>query len=56
MTKSELIIIFSGINLARMLGDKFPKQQDGRFSAEPYISEPLRIDQSSKDAFAVLAR
>ncbi|KAG2300116.1 hypothetical protein Bca4012_011724 [Brassica carinata] len=44
-----------GINLARMLGDKFPKQQDGRFSAEPYISEPLRIDQSSKDAFAVLA-
>ncbi|WZZ90746.1 hypothetical protein YC2023_119325 [Brassica napus] len=55
MTKSELIIIFSGINLARMLGDKFPKQQDGRFSAEPYISEPLRIDQSSKHAFAVLA-
>ncbi|CAH8365314.1 unnamed protein product [Eruca vesicaria subsp. sativa] len=44
-----------GINLARMLGDKFPKQQDARFSAEPYISEPLRIDQSSKDAFAVLA-
>ncbi|KFK26172.1 hypothetical protein AALP_AA8G212200 [Arabis alpina] len=43
-----------GINLARMLGDKFPKQQDGRFSAEPYISEPLRINQS-KDAFAVLA-
>ncbi|CAH2072379.1 unnamed protein product [Thlaspi arvense] len=44
-----------GINLARMLGDKFPKQQDSRFSAEPYISEPLRIDQSSKDVFAVLA-
>ncbi|XP_009120903.1 protein phosphatase 2C 70 isoform X1 [Brassica rapa] len=44
-----------GINLARMLGDKFPKQQDARFSAEPYISEPLRIDQSNKDAFAVLA-
>nr|AGP76186.1 kinase-associated protein phosphatase [Brassica rapa subsp. chinensis] len=44
-----------GINLARMLGDKFPKQQDGRFSAEPYISEPLRIDQSNKDVFAVLA-
>ncbi|VVB15163.1 unnamed protein product [Arabis nemorensis] len=43
-----------GINLARMLGDKFPKQQDGRFSAEPYISEPLHIDQS-KDVFAVLA-
>ncbi|KAF8096542.1 hypothetical protein N665_0307s0068 [Sinapis alba] len=44
-----------GINLARMLGDKFPKQQDGRFSAEPYISEPLRMDQSSRDVFAVLA-
>ncbi|KAG7555809.1 Forkhead-associated (FHA) domain [Arabidopsis suecica] len=44
-----------GINLARMLGDKFPKQQDSRFSAEPYISEPLRIDQPSKDFFAVLA-
>ncbi|KAF2562624.1 hypothetical protein F2Q70_00014498 [Brassica cretica] len=44
-----------GINLARMLGDKFPKQHDGRFSAEPYISEPLRIDQSNKDVFAVLA-
>ncbi|KAJ0230263.1 Protein phosphatase 2C 70 [Hirschfeldia incana] len=44
-----------GINLARMLGDKFLKEQDGRFSAEPYISEPLRIDQSNKDVFAVLA-
>ncbi|CAN8255862.1 unnamed protein product [Cochlearia groenlandica] len=43
-----------GINLARMLGDKFPKQQDGRFSAEPYISDPLRIDQS-KDVFAIMA-
>ncbi|KAL1203307.1 Protein phosphatase 2C 70 [Cardamine amara subsp. amara] len=44
-----------GINLARMLGDKFPKEQDVRFSAEPYISAPLRIDQSNKDAFAILA-
>ncbi|KAJ4910741.1 Protein phosphatase 2C 70 [Raphanus sativus] len=44
-----------GINLARMLGDKFIKEQDERFSAEPYISEPLRIDQSNKDVFAVLA-
>ncbi|KAG2273498.1 hypothetical protein Bca52824_056053 [Brassica carinata] len=26
-----------GINLARMLGDKFLKEQDARFSAEPYI-------------------
>ncbi|EOA19706.1 hypothetical protein CARUB_v10003567mg [Capsella rubella] len=44
-----------GINLARMLGDKFPKEQDSRFSAEPYISQPLRIDPSSKDVFALLA-
>ncbi|XP_010492983.1 PREDICTED: protein phosphatase 2C 70-like [Camelina sativa] len=44
-----------GINLARMLGDKFPKQQDSRFSAEPYISQPVRIDQSCKDVFALLA-
>ncbi|XP_057450289.1 protein phosphatase 2C 70 isoform X2 [Lotus japonicus] len=43
-----------GINLGRMLGDKFLKQQDSRFSSEPYISEVVYIDQSSK-AFAVLA-
>ncbi|KOM26595.1 hypothetical protein LR48_Vigan303s001700 [Vigna angularis] len=44
-----------GINLARMLGDKFLKQQDTRFSSEPYISEVVHIDQASK-AFAILAR
>ncbi|XP_004511344.1 protein phosphatase 2C 70 [Cicer arietinum] len=43
-----------GINLARMLGDKFLKQQDSRFSSEPYISEAVHIHQASK-AFAVLA-
>ncbi|AES93634.1 kinase-associated protein phosphatase [Medicago truncatula] len=43
-----------GINLARMLGDKFLKQQDSRFSSEPYISEAVHIHQSSK-AFALLA-
>ncbi|XP_019059050.1 PREDICTED: protein phosphatase 2C 70 isoform X2 [Tarenaya hassleriana] len=43
-----------GINLARMLGDKFLKQQDIRFSAEPYISEPVRLDQA-RDVFALLA-
>ncbi|CAJ2650996.1 unnamed protein product [Trifolium pratense] len=43
-----------GINLARMLGDKFLKQQDSRFSSEPYISEPVHIHQASK-AFVVLA-
>ncbi|KAF2284152.1 hypothetical protein GH714_019582 [Hevea brasiliensis] len=30
-----------GLNLARMLGDKFLKQQDARFSSEPYISEAV---------------
>ncbi|KAL6503448.1 hypothetical protein OROGR_025371 [Orobanche gracilis] len=43
-----------GINLARMLGDKFLKEQDGRLSSEPYISEVTRIDPSSK-GFALLA-
>lgn len=43
-----------GLNLARMLGDKFLKQQDARFSAEPYISPVVHIDQASK-AFALLA-
>lgn len=45
----------SGLNLARMLGDKFLKQQDPRFSSEPYISEVVHVDQGSK-AFAVMAR
>ncbi|KAL0367567.1 UNVERIFIED_CONTAM: protein phosphatase 2C 70 [Sesamum radiatum] len=43
-----------GINLARMLGDKFLKEQDSRFSSEPYISEVVCIEQSSK-GFALLA-
>ncbi|RDX64598.1 Protein phosphatase 2C 70, partial [Mucuna pruriens] len=43
-----------GINLARMLGDKFLKQQDSRFSSEPYISQVVHIDQASQ-AFAILA-
>ncbi|KAL6571513.1 hypothetical protein OROHE_003156 [Orobanche hederae] len=43
-----------GINLARMLGDKFLKEQDGRLSSEPYISEVTRIDPSTK-GFALLA-
>ncbi|KAK4388541.1 protein phosphatase 2C 70 [Sesamum angolense] len=43
-----------GINLARMLGDKFLKEQDTRFSSEPYISEVVCIEQSSK-GFALLA-
>ncbi|GAA0152746.1 protein phosphatase [Lithospermum erythrorhizon] len=43
-----------GLNLARVLGDKFLKQQDDRISSEPYISEVVYINQASK-AFAVIA-
>lgn len=43
-----------GINLARMLGDKFLKQQDGRFSSEPFVSEVVHISQASR-GFAILA-
>ncbi|KAL8026251.1 hypothetical protein ABFS82_14G015500 [Erythranthe guttata] len=43
-----------GINLARMLGDKYLKEQDIRFSSEPFISEVAHIDQSS-NAFALIA-
>ncbi|KAK9289055.1 hypothetical protein L1049_017526 [Liquidambar formosana] len=43
-----------GLNLARMLGDKFLKQQDARFSSEPYISQAVRIDHTGR-AFAILA-
>lgn len=45
----------SGLNLARMLGDKFLKQQEARFSSEPYISQVVKIHQASR-AVAVLAR
>lgn len=44
-----------GLNLARMLGDKFMKQQDSRFSSEPYISPVMHIDRGSA-AFALMAR
>ncbi|KDP40139.1 hypothetical protein JCGZ_02137 [Jatropha curcas] len=43
-----------GLNLARMLGDKFLKQQDARFSSEPYISKAVHIDRASS-TFALLA-
>ncbi|GLT78455.1 hypothetical protein SLA2020_499910 [Shorea laevis] len=43
-----------GLNLARMLGDKFVKQQDSRFSSEPYISPAVHINKGS-GAFALLA-
>ncbi|XP_010546878.1 PREDICTED: protein phosphatase 2C 70-like isoform X2 [Tarenaya hassleriana] len=43
-----------GVNLARVLGDKFLKKQDIRFSADPYISEPVRLDHG-REVFALLA-
>ncbi|XP_030465915.1 protein phosphatase 2C 70 isoform X2 [Syzygium oleosum] len=43
-----------GLNLARMLGDKFLKQQDGRFSSEPHISQVVLIDKANR-AFALMA-
>ncbi|KAJ8565860.1 hypothetical protein K7X08_008436 [Anisodus acutangulus] len=43
-----------GLNLARMLGDKFLKQQDVRFSSEPYISQVVYIHHASK-GFALIA-
>ncbi|KAI3786747.1 hypothetical protein L1987_40673 [Smallanthus sonchifolius] len=43
-----------GLNLARMLGDKFLKQQDARFSSEPYISQVVYMNSESRD-FAIMA-
>ncbi|XP_077218292.1 kinase associated protein phosphatase isoform X2 [Tasmannia lanceolata] len=43
-----------GLNIARMLGDKFLKEQDPRFTSEPYVSQVVHIPKASK-AFALLA-
>lgn len=43
-----------GINLARMLGDKFLKEQDSRFSSNPYVSPVVCINQPN-EAFALIA-
>ncbi|KAI3752001.1 hypothetical protein L2E82_23100 [Cichorium intybus] len=43
-----------GLNLARMLGDKFLKQQDARFSSEPYISQVVCMNSETQD-FAIIA-
>ncbi|KAL2922551.1 Protein phosphatase 2C 70 [Bienertia sinuspersici] len=43
-----------GLNLGRMLGDKFLKEQDARFSSEPHISQVVRVAQAT-EAFALLA-
>ncbi|KAK4783120.1 hypothetical protein SAY86_007494 [Trapa natans] len=44
-----------GLNLFRMLGDKFIKEQDKRFSSEPYISEVVHVDRTRR-SFALMAR
>lgn len=43
-----------GLSLGRMLGDKFLKEQDSRFSSKPYISQVVHIGEASR-AFAVMA-
>ncbi|CAM8975056.1 unnamed protein product [Rhodiola kirilowii] len=43
-----------GLNLARMLGDKFLKEQDARFSSEPYVSQVVCIDRET-ETFVLLA-
>ncbi|XP_062108409.1 protein phosphatase 2C 70 isoform X2 [Humulus lupulus] len=43
-----------GLNLARMLGDKFLKEQDARFSSEPFISQAVHIDRAN-GTYALLA-
>ncbi|XP_020101834.1 protein phosphatase 2C 70 isoform X2 [Ananas comosus] len=44
----------SGLNISRMLGDKFLKEQDSRFSSEPYISQVVHITKACT-AFALIA-
>ncbi|KAL0919792.1 hypothetical protein M5K25_011910 [Dendrobium thyrsiflorum] len=43
-----------GLNLSRMLGDKFLKEQDRRFSAEPYVSQVVHITKGGT-AFGLIA-
>ncbi|XP_074563770.1 LOW QUALITY PROTEIN: protein phosphatase 2C 70 [Curcuma longa] len=42
-----------GLNICRMLGDKFLKEQDDRFSSKPYISHVVPIRKIST-AFALM--
>ncbi|MCO5602578.1 hypothetical protein L7F22_056712 [Adiantum nelumboides] len=43
-----------GMNIARVLGDKFLKEQEVRFSSTPFISNVLQITQECK-ALAIMA-
>lgn len=52
----DLIVgTFSGMNIARALGDKFLKEQDRAFSALPHISDVQRLTVESK-AMVIIAR
>jgi hypothetical protein len=52
----DLIVgTFSGMNIARALGDKFLKEQDRAFSALPHISDVWRLTLESK-AMVIVAR
>ncbi|XP_042464680.1 protein phosphatase 2C 70-like isoform X1 [Zingiber officinale] len=42
-----------GLNICRMLGDKFLKEQDDRFSSKPHISQVVPIRKTST-AFALM--
>ncbi|XP_010931948.1 protein phosphatase 2C 70 [Elaeis guineensis] len=43
-----------GLNISRMLGDKFLKEQDMRFSAEPFVSQVVQITKTCM-AFGLMA-
>ncbi|KAG8098709.1 hypothetical protein GUJ93_ZPchr0013g34737 [Zizania palustris] len=43
-----------GLNLGRMLGDKFLKEQDLRFSSEPHVSQVIHLTKTCS-AFALIA-
>lgn len=49
------LFISTGLNLGRMLGDKFLKEQDSRFSSEPYVSQAVRMTKACL-ASALIAR
>uniref|UniRef100_A0A0D9W0I7 protein-serine/threonine phosphatase n=1 Tax=Leersia perrieri TaxID=77586 RepID=A0A0D9W0I7_9ORYZ len=53
---NAIISLFTstGLNLGRMLGDKFLKEQDSRFSSEPYVSQVVRLTKACS-AFALIA-
>ncbi|KAL5995936.1 hypothetical protein ACLOJK_026009 [Asimina triloba] len=45
----------SCLNIGRMLGDKFLKEQEALFGSEPYVSQAVDIPKGS-NAFALMAR